>query len=142
MGEVPWEKNSSIETSTAWNNWIPCNSLKIMYNYLILYFIIIFWFTFSSFQGSQSWYLSHSRFPWINRWGYLGKNVNHWGSEGLEYGNLFQKFKNHSQLPNTFILSSFFCSLSHHFKVRRVDIWLNTGFNGARSEVIWENSGH
>ena len=38
-----------------------------------IYFIILFWFIFSSFQVPQSCYFIHSRFLWINRWVYLEK---------------------------------------------------------------------
>ena len=41
-----------------------------------------------------------------------------------ETGEYLAKFKNHSELPNIIILLSFFGSLSHHFKVHRVEIWL------------------
>ena len=38
-----------------------------------IYFSIIFWFNFSSFQGPQIWNLIILRFFWSKRWGYLGK---------------------------------------------------------------------
>ena len=31
----------------------------------------------------------------------------------------------------------FLGSISHHFKVRRVDIWSYWGFSGVRGEIIW-----
>ena len=42
----------------------------------------------------------------------------------LETGESLAKFQKNSQLPNSFILLSFFASLYHHFKVDRVEIWL------------------
>ena len=47
------------------------------------------------------------------------------------------KFKNHSQLPNIYILLSFFGSLFHHFKYHRVDILFFKGFSGVRGDFIW-----
>ena len=50
---------------------------------------------------------------------------------------------NHSQLPNIIILLSTCGSLSHHFRVHRVDIWLYWGFSGVRGEVfLWKSFWH
>ena len=56
-GEVIWGEVLSIEVAMDWNRGIPWKILKITHNYLIFYFILVFWFTFSSFQGPWSWYL-------------------------------------------------------------------------------------
>ena len=66
----------------------------------------------------------------------MGKHVGHWGSYGLKQGSPLQKFRNHSQLTNIIILLSFFGSLSHHFKFRRVDIWSYWSFYGVIGEVL------
>ena len=47
------------------------------------------------------------------------------------------KFKNHSHLPNNFILLSFFGSLYHHVNVHRIDDWLYWDSSGVRGEVMW-----
>ena len=54
-----------------------------------------------------------------------------------EAGEYLAVFQNNSQLPNIIILVSFFGSISHHFKVHRVDIWLYLGFYGMRGEFLW-----
>ena len=54
IGEVLWLKVSTVDAANAWNRGIPCRNLKITHNYLISYFITIFWLTLSSFQG-RSW---------------------------------------------------------------------------------------
>ena len=54
----------------------------------------------------------------------FGESVGHWGSYVLKQVNPWQNLKNHLQLPNIFILLSFFASLSHNLKVNRVGIWL------------------
>ena len=71
---------------------------------------------------------------------FLGSIVSHWGSCSLKQRNLLQNAINHSQLPNIFILLSIFGSLSHNFKVHRVDIWLYCCFSGVRGEFIFEKA--
>ena len=75
---------------------------------------------------------------WCNRWVSLGKSINQRGSYVLKQGNPLQKIKYHSQLLNIFILLSFFASLSRHFKVLRVEIWLYWDF-GVKYGVIRGN---
>ena len=52
--EVICGKVLSVEAAMVLNSIIPCKKFKITHNYLILLFYCNFWFTFSSFQGTQS----------------------------------------------------------------------------------------
>ena len=49
---------------------------------------------------------------------------------------------NHSQLPNIFILLSFFCSLSHYFKVQKVDIGYIEVFWSKGWGYLWKSVEH
>ena len=68
----------------------------------------------------------------------MWKHFVHWGRYILKQGNPLHNFKNHSQQPNIIILLSYLGSLSHHFKVYIVDIWLYWSFSGVRGEVLFE----
>ena len=69
---------------------------------------------------------------------FFGESVCLWGSYDLKHGNPLQNFKHHSHWPNIYILLSFFGSISNHFKVHRVDIWLYWGLYGVIGEVLFE----
>ena len=114
----------------------PGTILKITHSYLIFIIIMIFWLNFSSFQGQQSWYWNIFSFFLSENWGSLVKMVIRWGSYILKQGNHFQNWKNNSQPPNMFLLL-LLGSLSYHFKVYRVEIWLFWSFYGVRGEVLW-----
>ena len=73
---------------------------------------------------------------WDKKWVSLGKVLDIEADTAWKRG-IPCKFYNHSQLPNMFILLSFFGSLSHYFNVHRVDIWIYWGFLVIRAEFIW-----
>ena len=53
---------------------------------------------------------------------FIVESVVHWVSYDFKQENPLQNYKNHSQLPTIFILLSFFPSLSHYFKVHKIEI--------------------
>ena len=125
-----------------WGRYIPKqgNPLQSFKNHSQLpnIFILLsfFWFTFSSFQGSLSWSLIILRF-FSKRWGFL------WKFSAIEADTAWNRGIHCKILKTThnyliFILLSLFISISHNFKVHRVDIWSHWGFSGVRGEVISE----
>ena len=76
------------------------------------------------------------RFFWIKRWVYLGK-VSSIGA-GIAWNRILPLtilIITHNSL--IFLLYYHLCSLSHLFRVHRVDLWLYWGFCRRRGEVLW-----
>ena len=95
-------KLSSVETSTSWNRGIHCKKFKLTNNYLMFYFIIICknFLIISWSTEFDIWFIKDSFWvrgeaPWGKCWSL--KQIYPVKGESLA------KFKNYSQLNNTFL---------------------------------------
>ena len=93
------------------------------------YFTIIFGFTFSSYQGPQSWYLIIFIGLGNKRWVYLGGSVVHWVRYGPKQRNPLQNLK----ITHNYLILLFY----YHFWVHFLIISRSTEFIFYYIEFFW-----
>ena len=124
MGESVgyWGSYSLEQGNLLQNHKIIHNHLIFLFRYhFLVHFLIISRSTYLIYDYIESFGV-RCEFLWGNCWLL-------WHLRPVT-GDYHAKFSNNSQLLNIFILSSFFISLCHHFKVHIVEICLYWDFLG------------